>query len=160
MMRDIDFRREQLPGAWRPNRPVVTVAALRRRLRHLPSGLIASGVLAVVAVLVGWPLRGAAGAAGGVAGVALVALSYTISSVVIAWADAIQPKLVLPVGLATYVIKIALIGLLMAAVDASGWSGLEPMGVGVIGTVLAWIIAQSWWTWHAKIPYVELDSKR
>lgn len=139
---------------------MVTVAALRRRLRHLPSGLIASGALAVLAVPVGWSLRGASGAAGGAAGVALVAVSYTVSSLIIAWADAVRPKLVLPVGLATYVVKVALIGLLMTAVAGTGWDGLEPMGVGVIAAALVWITAQSWWTWHAKIPYVEIDSKR
>jgi hypothetical protein len=126
------------------------------RLRHLPSGLAASAVLLVVGVLLGALLRGGAGAAGAAAGVGLVAASYVLGSVVIAWADSVDPRLVLPAGLMTYVLKFAVIGVVMAAIAASGWAGLEPMGVAVLGTALGWIVAQSWWTWHARIAYVEV----
>ena len=81
---------------------------MRKRLRHLPSGLIATAVLLVVGVPVGALLRGGAGAAGAAAGVCLVAVSYVIGSVVIAWADSLDPRLVLPAGLMTYVLKFTL----------------------------------------------------
>ncbi len=126
------------------------------RLRHLPSGLAASAVLLVVGVLVGALLRGGAGAAGAAAGVGLVAASYVVGSLVIAWADSVDPRLVLPAGLMTYVLKFTVIGVVMAAIAASGWSGLRPMGVAVLATALGWIVAQSWWTWHARIAYVDL----
>jgi hypothetical protein len=129
---------------------------MRKRLRHLPSGLIATAVLLVVGVPVGALLRGGAGAAGAAAGVCLVAVSYVIGSVVIAWADSLDPRLVLPAGLMTYVLKFTLIGVIMAAISASGWSGLVPMGVAVLVSALGWIVAQSWWTWHARVAYVEL----
>jgi hypothetical protein len=124
-----------------------------KRLRHLPSGLIATAVLLVVGVVAGALLRGGAGAAGAAAGVGLVAASYVIGSLVIAWADSVDPKLILPVGLMTYALKFTLIGVIMAA---SGWPGLVPMGVAVLASALGWIVAQSWWTWHARIAYVEL----
>ena len=127
-----------------------------KRLRHLPSGLIATAVLLVVGVPVGALLRGGPGAAGAAAGVCLVAVSYVIGSVVIAWADSLDPRLVLPAGLMTYVLKFTLIGVIMAAISASGWSGLVPMGVAVLVSALGWIVAQSWWTWHARVAYVEL----
>jgi hypothetical protein len=88
--------------------------------------------------------------------VGLVAASYVIGSVVIAWADSVDPRLVLPAGLMTYVLKFTLIGVVMAAIAGSGWAGLRPMGVAVLGTALGWIVTQSWWTWHARIAYVEL----
>jgi hypothetical protein len=127
-----------------------------KRLRHLPSGLIASAVLLVVGVVVGALLRGGAGAGGAAAGVGLVAASYVIGSLVIAWADSVDPRLILPVGLMTYVLKFTLIGVVMAAIASSGWAGLRPMGVAVLATAFGWIVAQSWWTWHARIAYVEL----
>lgn len=130
---------------------------MRRRLRHLPSGLAASAVLLLVATAVGAVLRGGAGAAGAAAGVGLVAASYTVSSVVIAWADSIDPRLVLAAGLTTYVLKFTAIGIGMAAIASSGWPGLRPMGVAVIAATLVWMTAQAWWTWRARIPYVELD---
>ena len=75
---------------------------MKGRLRHLPSGLLASAVLLVVGVVRGGLLRGGAGAAGAAAGVLLVAASYTVSSLAIAWADSVHPRLVMSVGLTTY----------------------------------------------------------
>jgi hypothetical protein len=130
---------------------------VRKRLRHLPSGLAATAVLLAVGVAVGWPTAGPAAVAGLAAGLFLVSASYTVSSVIIAWADSVNPRLILPVGLATYVLKFTLIGVVMAAVAATGWSGLSAMGVAIIAGALGWTTAQAWWTWRARIPYVEIE---
>jgi hypothetical protein len=130
---------------------------MKKRLTHLPAGLLASAVLLVSGLVLGGALRGAVGAAGAAAGVLLVAASYTVSSVVIAWADSIHPRLVMPAGLVTYALKFTLIGVVMAAIAASHWAGLVPMGVSIIATALGWLVAQSVWTWRARIPYVEID---
>ena len=128
---------------------------IRGRVRHLWSGLLASAALLVVGLPLAAVLRGGAAAAGVAAGVALVATSYTVSSLAIAWADRIAPRLVMPVGLATYVVKFTLIGVLMWVVAGTGWSGLPAMGIAVMATVLTWVVAQSWWTWRARILYVD-----
>jgi hypothetical protein len=133
---------------------------LRGRLKHLPSGLLASAGLLLIGVVVGALVRGGAGAAGAAAGVGLVAASYTISSVVIAWADLRDPRLVLPVGLLTYVLKFTLIGFVLAGVAATGWRGLPVMGIAIIVSALGWTIAQAVWTWRARIPYVEIEPPR
>jgi ATP synthase protein I len=130
---------------------------MKKRLTHLPSGLAASAVLLVLGVVLGGLLGGPAGAAGAVAGVALVAASYTVSSLVIAWADAVHPRLIMPVGLFTYVLKFTVIGLVMAAIAGSGWAGLPAMGVGIITAALGWTTAQAVWTWRARIPYVDIN---
>ena len=135
------------------------MTAMRRRLIHLPSGLAASAALLVVGLVVGGLLRGGAGAAGAAAGVLLVAASYTLSSLVIAWADTIDPRLVLPAALMTYTLKIALLFVLFVVLSRAGWRGLAPMGVAVMVTALGWIVAQAVWTWRARIPYVEIDGR-
>jgi hypothetical protein len=132
---------------------------LRKRLRHLPSGLAASAVLLVVGVAAGTVLRGGAGAAGAAAGVTLVAASYTVSSVIIAWADSIDPRLVLPAGLMTYTLKFTLFGLLLAVLARTRWAGLLPMGIAIMAAALGWTVAQAVWTWRARIPYVEIDGQ-
>jgi hypothetical protein len=137
----------------------VTTHPMRKRLRHLPSGLIASGVLLVLGVGIGAVLWGGPGAAGMAAGVALVAASYTVSSLIIAWADSIDPRLTLPAGLMTYALKFTLFGLLLAVLARTGWRGLLPMGVAIMGTALGWTVAQAVWTWRARIPYVEIDGQ-
>jgi len=133
-------------------------APLRRRLKFLPSGLLASAAVLAVGVVIAALVRGAAPAWGMAAGVGLVAASYTLSSLAIAWADSVNPRLVLVVGLVTYVVKFTLIGVLMIAVSATGWSGLPAMGLGIIASVIAWTTAQAWWTWHGKFT-LEFDGK-
>lgn len=121
------------------------------RLRHLPVLLVVSAALAVAAAFVGWLTAGGAGAAGAAIGVGIVTVSYTLSTLVIAWADSISPQLVLPFGLAMYAAKFSVFGVLMAAVAATGWAGLVPFGVGVVVGVVGWTAAQIWWivTVHA-----------
>jgi ATP synthase protein I len=135
----------------------VTRRAVVKRLTHLPMALLASAILLVVGVVIGWLVRGGVGAAGVAAGIGLVVLSYVLSSVVIAVVDAINPRLLIPIGLAAYTLKFIVIGLVMWAIAASGWDGLAPMGVAIIAGVLVWTFAQSVWTYRAKILYVDPD---
>jgi hypothetical protein len=119
-------------------------------------GLKVTAVLLVLAVVLGAVFAGVAGAAGAAVGVLLVAASYTASSLVIAWADSVHPSLVLPVGLLTYVLKFTVLGFAMYALAETGWRGMPALGVALIVATLSWATAHAWWTWHAKIPYVDV----
>jgi phosphotransferase system glucose/maltose/N-acetylglucosamine-specific IIC component len=119
------------------------------RLRHLPTLLAASAALLLAAAVAGWLARGGAGAAGAAAGVGLVVGSYTLSTLVVAWADSVAPALVLPFGLGTYVVKFTLIGVVMASI-AKDWPGLEPLGLGVVAAVLVWTTVQIVWTYRTR----------
>jgi hypothetical protein len=130
---------------------------IRRRLRHLPAGLLVSGVLLVLAPALGAVWGGAVGAVGAALGVLVVAASYTVSSLVIAAADAVSPPLVLPVGLMAYALKFTVLAMAAIAAARTGWAGLPALGVAMAAAVLGWTGAQAWWTWHARIPYVQLD---
>jgi hypothetical protein len=126
-----------------------------RRLRHLPVPLLALAGVLVVGGVIGALVRGPVGVAGVAAGTALVAVSYVLSSLAIAWADRVNPRMVLPVGLTAYAVKFLLFGLLMIAVSAKDWPGLVPMGIAIVVAALTWSAAQAGWTWKARIPYVE-----
>jgi hypothetical protein len=125
-------------------------------MTHLPVGLKTSAVIFVLMVAGGAVFGGLTGALGAAAGVGIVVASFTISSLVIAWADSVHPTLVLPVGMFTYILKFTAIGFAMAAVVASGWDGLTALGVGVAVATIGWATAQAWWVWHARIPYVDV----
>jgi hypothetical protein len=115
------------------------------RLRHLPLLLAVSGALIVAAALVGGLLRGGAGAAGAAIGVGIVTASYLISTLLIAWADTVNPSLVLPVGMTAYAVKFTILGVVMVAVAASGWAGVVPLGLGMVAGVVAWTASQIIW---------------
>ncbi|SBT50437.1 hypothetical protein [Micromonospora narathiwatensis] len=122
------------------------------RLRHLPVLLIASVVLAAAAAVVGGTTRGADGALGAALGVAVTALSYTLTTVVLAWADARDPQLVLPFGVGVYVAKMTMLGAVMALVASTGWPGLIPLCLGIAAGVAVWTGVHIWWltTVHAR----------
>ncbi|GHJ51879.1 hypothetical protein Nm8I071_11860 [Nonomuraea sp. TT08I-71] len=122
------------------------------RLRHLPVLVIASVLMAAVAAVAGGLARGADGALGAAAGVAVTAASYTLTTVVLAWADARDPQLVLPFGLGLYIAKMTLLAGVMVLVGATGWAGLIPFCLGIAAGVLVWTGVHIWWlaTVHAR----------
>ncbi|WP_018351257.1 hypothetical protein [Longispora albida] len=138
---------------------MLTRAALTRRLNHLPVPLAVTGGALVLAAIIGLVLAGWAGAAGAALGVALVGVSYVVSSVVVAWADAVNPKLTMPAGLGVYAVKFGLLGSSLGAISATGWAGLKPMGFAVIGATLCWTFAHAVWLWKARLPYVEIEQR-
>lgn len=119
---------------------------MRDRLRHLPLELAVCGVAGVLATVIGWLAGGGTAALGTAAGVALVLVSYLVSTLAIAWADSVNPRLVLPVGMAAYVTKFSLFGVVLVLLLNSGWAGLTPMAVGIVVGVVAWTGTQIFWT--------------
>nr|WP_228532028.1 hypothetical protein [Micromonospora sp. ANENR4] len=121
-------------------------------MRHLPVLLAAVAVLAAAAAVAGGVWRGADGALGAAAGVAVTAASYTLTTVVLAWADSKDPQLVLPFGLGLYVAKITALGGVMVLVASTGWPGLIPFALGIAAGVVVWTGVHVWWltTVHAR----------
>ncbi|MEV0809017.1 hypothetical protein [Micromonospora sp. NPDC050200] len=129
------------PGVRAPD----AVADRRWRLRHLPVLLLASAVLGAAAALVGGVTGGGDAALGAAAGVAVTVVSYTLTTVVLAWADAVNPQLVLPFGLGLYAAKFTLLGVVMVAVASTGWGGLIPLCLGIAAGVAVWTGVHIWW---------------
>jgi hypothetical protein len=125
---------------------------MRERLRHLPVGLVASLVLLIAGTHVAGTVDGPSGALGALLGLLLVVLSFVVSSVVVAWADQVHPKMVLPVGLATYVVKFTLLGIVLVAMPA--WRGLGAFAWLVVTGTLTWVTVQAVWLWRTPMLYV------
>jgi hypothetical protein len=117
----------------------------RWRIEHLPMVTAAGIALVLCAASVGFVAGGRTAALGAAAGVLIVTLSFSMSTLAVAWADVIRPALVLPVGLLTYVIKYILIVFIMIGVAASGWPGGRPMAWGIAGGVVLLTAVQVWW---------------
>jgi len=127
---------------------------VRERVRYLGVALPASAVLMVVAAVAGAVAGGGAGALGAASGVAIAAASYTVTTLAVAWADSVNPRLVLPVGMGMYLTKFTLLGAMLIALGATGWAGKIPMAVGIIAGVVLWPATQIWWTVRHAHPYV------
>jgi hypothetical protein len=117
----------------------------RWRLAHLPMVAAAGMAFVLFAATIGFLTGGPTAALGAAAGVFVVSVGLTMSTLVIAWADAVNPALIMPLGLLAYVVKYALISVMMLTVAANRWPGGLPMAWGIAGGVVALTAVQVWW---------------
>jgi len=124
-------------------------------LSHVRAGLLTTGVLAVVGVPLSWLLRDGRAAACALAGLAIVAAFFSVSAYAVAAAGRVSDSLTLPVALGTYVLKIALLGVLLVSIRDEPWLDRRPFGFAIaIGTV-AWTVVHARRVWTAQIYYVD-----
>lgn len=117
----------------------------RWRVAHLPFLSAVSGALLLCAASAGFFAGGAAYALGAAMGVLIVTISFTMSTLVIAWADTVRPALLMPLALLTYVLKYSILGVVLAFGVDSGWPGRTALGWGIVAGVVVWTAVQAWW---------------
>jgi ATP synthase protein I len=124
-------------------------------LSHVRYGLLTTGALAVVGVPLAWLVRDGRAAAWVLAGLAIVAAFFSVSAYAVAAAGRVSDSLTLPVALGTYVLKIALLGVLLVALRDQPWVDRKPFGLAIaIGTV-AWTVVHARRVWTAQLYYVD-----
>jgi hypothetical protein len=131
------------------DRPLPDLPALpadpRWRVAHLPFLTAVSGALLLCAASVGFFAGGPASAVGAAVGVLIVTISFTMSTLVIAWADTVRPALLMPLALLTYVLKYSILGVVLAYGVGSDWTGKIALGWGIVAGVVVWTGVQAWW---------------
>ncbi|MEV6298455.1 hypothetical protein AB0M02_03515 [Actinoplanes sp. NPDC051861] len=117
----------------------------RWRVEHLPLISAVCFALLTCAASVGFFTGGTDAALGSAAGVLIVTVSYSMSTLVIAWADTVRPALLMPLALMTYAVKYALLGVILAYGVSTDWPGRTALGLGIVAGVMVWTGAQAWW---------------
>jgi hypothetical protein len=117
----------------------------RWRIEHLPFVLTVGFALVLCAASAGYFAGGLTAALGAATGMLVVTVGISLTTLAIAWADVIRPALVMPVGLAVYVIKLALIAALMVVVASNGWAGGLPMAWSMAAGAVLLTAVQVWW---------------
>jgi len=126
------------------------------RIAHLRIGLLAMLAFVVPAGAIGAVAAGGAGLAAAVGATLVVTLFFVISTLAVAAADARDPALTLPVGLATYIVKVVILGVagFPLARGAASWHAVT--GWTLLAATLWWTAVQAWWFWRTPRPYVVL----
>jgi hypothetical protein len=131
------------------NRPLPDLPPLpsdpRWRVAHLPFLSAVAAALMLCAASAGFLAGGSASALGAATGVLIVTISYTMSTLVIAWADTVRPALLMPLALLTYVLKYTVLGVVLAYGVSSAWTGKAALGYGIVAGVVVWTGVQAWW---------------
>ena len=95
-------------------------------------------------------------------GVAIAGVSFLLSSLVIAWVDTIDRRMILPIGLMTYVFKILVIGMVVFGLSHGDWPGFVPLLWGIAAGATGWIFTQaiSTYRWSLTQPMIEKTDKQ
>jgi hypothetical protein len=124
----------------------------RWRVAHLPFLSAVSGALMLCAASLGFFVGGAQSALGAALGVLIVTLSFTMTTLVVAWADTVRPALLMPLGLLTYVLKYSILGVVLAYGVSTDWSGKLALGWSIVVAVIVWTGVQVWWFTKVRPP--------
>ena len=76
-------------------------------------------------------------------GAGIAGVSFLLSSLIIAWVDTIDRRMILPVGLMTYVFKILVIGMVVFGLSRGDWPGFVPLLWGIAAGATGWIFTQA-----------------
>ena len=122
---------------------------------HVRAGLVATGVLAAIAVPVAWLVRDARAAAWVVAGLALVVAFFSVSAYAVAAAGRIADSLTLPVALGTYLIKVIMLGVVLVALRGRPWLDPQAFGLSVAAGTVTWTVMHARRVWKTPVYYVD-----
>ncbi|MFT3877925.1 MAG: hypothetical protein QM708_16120 [Propioniciclava sp.] len=131
-------------------------ANARRAQELLKAGLAGGHAVAFTVIGLFWVVSGPQAGATAAIGAAATLAFYTIAlGVQLAVADA-SPKVVLFAWFASYVTRVSLLGLALAAVlaNAERWAWLDPVALftGTVGTVGGWLGAELWTFSRMRVP--------
>ncbi|GID25572.1 hypothetical protein [Paractinoplanes brasiliensis] len=147
--RALEFQQRRAAEDEDDDRPLPDLPPLpadpRWRVAHLPFLTIVSFALILCAASAGFFAGGTTAALGASLGVVIVTISYTMSTLIIAWADTVRPALLMPLALLTYVLKYSVLGVVLAYGVESAWAGKDALGWGIVAGVIVWTGVQAWW---------------
>lgn len=103
-------------------------------------GLLASALVAVVAVPLAWALAGSRAGMSALAGVLLVAAFFVVSTATLSWVARVAPQQTMMVALLVYTAKVVALGIVMFGVHPGsvheGW-----FAGAIIAGVAVWTVA-------------------
>ncbi|RNL84562.1 hypothetical protein [Halostreptopolyspora alba] len=107
--------------------------------RTFRGAAIPTAIVGAIAMAVALALQGVPGLVGAAIGTALVIAFFAVSFVVVSWAGRHGPHLMFPAALASYVLKIVLLGVALALLRDVGGFDRVAFGATAIAGALVWV---------------------
>ncbi|MCO5971588.1 hypothetical protein [Actinoallomurus soli] len=122
--------------------------------RILRGAAIPTGLVGLVAIIVGLLFAGGKGALGSALGTVVVLAFFTLGVVVVSYVTKISEQMVLMAGLLSFLVKfVVVLGLVVAFKGVTIWDS-RAFGWTVIALTIVWLAAETNATLNAKTPYV------
>lgn len=123
--------------------------------RILRGAAIPTGLVGLVAIVVGLLFAGGKGALGSALGTVVVVAFFTLGVVVVSYVTKISEQMVLMAGLFSFLVKfVVVLGMVVALKDVTVWNA-RAFGWTVIALTVVWLAAETNATLKVKAPYVE-----
>jgi ATP synthase protein I len=135
-------------------------SAMRRPewdLAHLRTGAAVTALLAVAGVPATWLWRDGRAALWVLAGLTLVAVFFSTGAWLVAKAGAVDDQLTLPAALASYVVKVVLLGIVLVTLRDRTWVDGPALAWSVVVGLVAWVGAHVWRVLTTPTYYVDPD---
>jgi ATP synthase protein I len=131
---------------------VIGIAGADARL--LIRSAVPTAIAGAVAVVIGALVAGGRGALGALLAVVVVALFFTASVVIVGWVSRVKPAALMPAAVGTFLAKILLLLLVIAALRGTTAFNTKVFGFTAIACVLVWSGGQVA-ALARRMPYVE-----
>lgn len=127
-------------------------------IRILRGAAIPTGAAGLVAMAVGFLAAGGKGAVGAALGTLVVLIFFGISIVAVSYSARSNPQMLMPVAMATYLVKIfAMLGVIVLLRDAT-WLNGRAFGLTVLACTAVWLTFEIRTFVKTKMLYVEPKS--
>jgi ATP synthase protein I len=122
--------------------------------RIVRGAIAATALAAPLAIGIAWLAAGPRGAFGAGIGMALAAAFFSVTIVVVAWAGRVSPDLMLPAALATYTVKLVVLGLALWALADTTAFDRSAFALAVVGGSVVYLVAELRLAARTRIPYI------
>jgi len=126
-------------------------------VRILRGAAVGIGAASPLLLLVAGVVAGLGGVVAAAAGLVVVTAFFTLGILAIAWAERVSPELMLP--LTAFVIKLTMLGLLLAVAPEAELFSRTTFAVSVGLGALVWVHVQAYRVWSAKLLYVTMPKQ-
>ena len=132
-----------------------TAAWLKAMHTFLRRFLLAFVIALPVGVLIGWLIGGSKGAWGVVLGLAVVLCFFGVSLAVALIGARLSPQALGALVLGSYLVKITLLIIILAAVSGFTFYSKAALGITVLVSTICYLAGETYTLMKARIPYVE-----
>jgi ATP synthase protein I len=123
-------------------------------VRIVRGAILATALVTPVAAAAGWLAADGAGALGAAIGMALAAAFFSVTLVVVRAAERISPDLILPATLASYVIKMTVLGIGLFLLRDTTAFNRTAFALAVLAGTVVFLAAEMRFALRARIPSV------
>jgi ATP synthase protein I len=133
---------------------------MTEEVRMARGAALATGAVAPVALGIAWWAAGPKGLLGAAFGLALAVAFFSATLLAVGAAGRVQPELMLPAAVITFIFKMTVIGLLLFLLRGTTAFDREAFALSLVAGTVVYLAAEIRFAMRAKVPYVVTDENK